>query len=92
LPDLEHEKTPDFKIDLVGDDMIFMPSTEKMFEKFTSEVQRTKGQQVEIEVVAKKSPGRVKRGHKRSMSNEASPKQGQKSMSTNQSNEKSWRV
>ena len=42
LRDLEHEKTPDFKIDLDAEDMILMPSTEKMFGKFTSEAQQAK--------------------------------------------------
>lgn len=70
-----------------------MPSTEKMFEKFTSEVQRTNDQPIEIEVVQKKSQGRAKKGHKRSMSNETSTKQSQKSATKNhQANEKSWRV
>lgn len=86
-----NEKAPsDFKIDLVGDEVVLMP-TERMFEKFANESYRAKDPQSDS--IAKKSGTKAKKGHKRSMSNESVNKLSKKSPSVSQPvNEKSWRV
>lgn len=84
-----NEKTPDFKIDLLGDEVVLLP-TERMFEKFTSESYR--GKEPQSDLMTKKTSPKVKKTHKRSMSNESGTKLSKKSPSMSHGNEKSWRV
>jgi hypothetical protein len=96
--DRSNEKTPGatpaFKLDVVGDEVVFMPDKTGTFDNTISSDNQRASMEVPIEIIAKKSPTKIKKPtHKRSMSNESGSKLSKKSMSTSQpANEKSWRV